>query len=93
MGKGLSLLWVEHCEHLIGLHRKRLLEIPSSHVEEIVESGAMGKRGGIQISIQCLDVAPLPAHRDDEHQDLEIVEMAVPKLAFQRTEKAVEFGG
>jgi hypothetical protein len=62
-------------------------------VEEIVEAGTMGKRGGIQGAVQCLYIAPFPAHRNDEHQDLEVLEMSVPKLAFQRAEKTVEFGG
>ena len=92
-GEGLPFLWVEHFEHLIGFHRKRLLGIPSPHVEEIIEAGTMGKRGGIQVSIQRLDVAPLPAHRNNENQYLEVVKMSVAKLAFQRAEKGVEFGG
>ncbi len=89
----LPFLYIEHFEHLVGFHRERLLGIPSPHVEEVVESSTVGKGGGIQGPIQRLYIAPLPAHRNDEHQDLEILEMSVSKLAFQRTEKAVEFGG
>jgi hypothetical protein len=60
------------------------LQIPSSHVEEVVEAGTVGKRGGIQVPIQRPDVAPFPAHRIDEHQDFEIVEMPIAKIAFQK---------
>ena len=92
-GEGLSFLWTEHFEHLIGFQRKRLPGIPSPHVEKVFETGAMGKRGGIQVTVQSLDVSSLPAHCNNEYQDLEVVEMPVAKLAFQRAEKTVEFGG
>ena len=89
----LSLLWVEHPKQFIGFHCKRLLRVSSPHVEEIIEPGAVGKRVGINISIQRLYVSPFLGDCNEEHQHLKVFKMFIKKLRFQGTEKVVEFGG